>query len=310
MEKLLYNSELIICIEIGIFIKLSLFWAIQIFISLLKSITMKTSIFIRKIVNLTFHILGINFQFHKSFKKYKLLTIEFIIMLHLVFFFFDSLILMLTFNKHFKFDVKLILHTIQIVIPHFLKVFVVFQAYKKRKIQCRINHGSTTIENSLINRINKFKFKDQMVRKYQSRVIHCDIKFLIFILILIAIRIAKNYLRIAGYVYVLSTMIPEFIYSSSDFYFVYCIDILTNQLKLFNSKLLNTQNVNDKDVKQIGIGVELLYHHSRIIMSRFSLCIFFTITYNFTVLIINLYWMFLRISYQTLNKIQGKFFED
>lgn len=268
---------------------------------------MKTSIFIRKIVNLTFHILGINFQFHKTLKNYKLLTIQFVLKLHFVFFFFDSLILMLTFNKQFKFDVKLILHTIQIVIPHFLKIFVVLQAYNKRKIQYRINQDLTTIENSLINGISKFKLKNQIVQKYKRRVIDCDIKFIIFVIILIIIRIAKNYLRIAGYVYVLSTMIPEFIYSSSDFYFVYCIDILTNQIKLFNSKLLSTNNVNEQDVKQIGVDIKLLYQHSRMIMSRFSLCIFFTITYNFTILIINLYWMFLRISYHSLNKIQGKF---
>lgn len=228
-------------------------------------------------------------------------------MLHLVFFFFDSLILMLTFNKQFKFDVKLILHTIQIVIPHFLKIFVVLQAYNKRQIQCRINQDLTTIENSLINGISTSKLKTQLIQKYKSKVFDCDIKFMIFVLILIIIRIAKNYLRIAGFVYVLSTMIPEFIYSSSDFYFVYCIDILTNQIKLFNSKLLNTQNINDNDVKQIKVDIKLLYQHSRMIMSRFSLCIFFTITYNFTILIINLYWMFLRVSYQTLNKIQGIF---
>lgn len=267
---------------------------------------MKTSIFFRKIVNLTFHILGINFQFHKTFKKYKLLTVQFIIKLHLLFFFFDSLILMLTFNKKFKFDVKLILHTIQIVIPHFLKIFVVLQAYSKRKVQCRINQDLATIETSLINGISEFKLKNQIVQKYKRKLIYCDIKFMIFVIILIIIRIAKNYLRIAGYVYVLSTMIPEFIYSASDFYFVYCIDILTNQIKLFNFKLLNTQNINNKDVKQIGVDIKLLYQHSRIIMSRFSLCIFFTITYNFTILIINLYWMFLRVSYQSLNKIQGE----
>ena len=264
---------------------------------------MKASIFIRKIVNFTFHILGINFPFHTSFTTYKLLTIQFILKLHLVFFFFDSLILMLTFNKRFKFDVKLILHSIQIVIPHFLKIFVVFQAFKKRKIQWKINQGFTIIETSLFNGISK----SQLIQKYKSEIIDCDLKFMIFILILIIIRIAKNYLRIAGYVYVLSTMIPEFIYSSSDFYFVYSIDILTNQIKLFNLKLLNTRNLNDKDVKQLKDDIQLIYQHSRIIMSRFSLCIFFTITYNFTILIINLYWMFLRISYQTLNKIQGKF---
>lgn len=268
---------------------------------------MQTSIYIRKFVNLTFHILGINFQFHKPLQNYKLITIRFILKLHFVFLFFDSLILMLTFKKKFKFDVKLILHTIQIVIPHFLKVFVVFQAYKKSQIHCRINQSFTIIENSLINGVSKFKFKNQIVQKYKNKVIYCDVKFVIFILILIVIRIAKNYLRIAGYVYVLSTMIPEFIYSSSDFYFVYCIDNLTNQIKLFNSKLLNTQILDKQNVKHIENGIKLLYQHSRFILSRFSLCLFFTITYNFTILIINLYWMFLRISYQTLNRIQGRF---
>ena len=100
--------------------------------------------------------LGLNFTFianKKSVQKYKIVTKTRIIQLQMIYILFETFLVSatLTFTKrYFRIRVALILQFIQVVFPQFIKLFVVYQAFKQRTAQQHIQSQMILLINQLL----------------------------------------------------------------------------------------------------------------------------------------------------------------
>ena len=248
--------------------------------------------------------LGLNFTFianKKSVQKYKIVTKTRIIQLQMIYILFETFLVSatLTFTKrYFRIRVALILQFIQVVFPQFIKLFVVYQAFKQRTAQQHIQSQVNDIQ-SLMKK--HFKTIDNSS--------NCELKFLLLIVLLIIARGAKLYMQRerAYLIYHCSMMISELIFSCNDFLFTFYVDKLTNQSRMLCRYLKTMKKCDANKINHLQLITKKIFINSKSIESRFSSALFVTITYNFTLLIIDLYWLFMRVSYQKIEKLEGKF---
>lgn len=188
--------------------------------------TMKSLKFLHNFPLVLCTFLGLNFTFiyqKTNVKKYKILTTTRIIQLQMIYVLFETFLVLstLTFKRnYFKLRVALILQFIQVVFPQFIKLFVVYQAFKLRKGQDNIQSQVNDIEIFMKNHFQMFHNPN-----------NCELKFLLLITLLILARSGKLYLQHErGFlIYHFSTMISELIFSSNDFLFTFYVDKLSNQ---------------------------------------------------------------------------------
>lgn len=253
---------------------------------------------VQKVLTTIFHLLGIRFSFNaKVHKKHIWTSTKFVFQLHLIFFIFDSILIFLFFQKGTQTSINICLNIIQCVLPQFIHVFVLFQAYKFRKLQSIIEKN--VIKMDLILKLSKSDKK----RSTES----LSSKFVISLLILIVTRILKVGLMksLHGRIYALSMMIPELIYSSNDLYFAMMVKTLASRIKFLNQNIKLLNNLDENQVVKIKKVSMKFFAHSKIILAKFSLCLFITISYHVVLTIINLYWLFIRVSFGRLNQLQG-----
>lgn len=248
--------------------------------------------------------LGLNFTFiykKTNYKKYKFVTKTRIIQLQMIYVLFETFLVLATFTfskNYFKLRVALILQFIQVVFPQFIKLFVVYQAFKLTKIQ-------QNIQSQLIDIQNLMKKHFNILDSFNN----CNLKFLLLIVLLIFARVAKLYLQHERIylIYHCSTMISEIIFSCNDFLFTFYVDKLSNQSRNLVKCLKTMKYCDDNKIYNLENITKRIFINSKSIESRYSSALFVTITYNFTLLIINLYWLFMRVSYNNFVKIGGIF---
>jgi hypothetical protein len=96
------------------------------------------------------------------------------------------------------------------------------------------------------------------------------------------------------------TAFPELIYSSNDLMFVYYVDSLIEYLDFINWKaqMMRTQ----RDMIIIKRRICEVFFYKRKILERYSIDILITVTYNFGLTIIALYWVIMRLIFRNLEK--------
>ena len=245
-----------------------------------------------KVLTTIFHLLGIRFSYNKVIKNNL-----FVFQLHFIVFIIDCILIVLFFRKGTETSINIFLNIIQCVFPQLIHVLVIFQAYKFRKLQSIIEMNVIKID--LILKLSK-SVRNRATKSLSS-------KFLICLLTLIITRISKVCLMRStlGRIYALSMMIPELIYSSNDLYFAMMVKMLASRIKFLNQNIKLSNNLDEKHIIMIKKVSMKFFAHSKMIIAKFSLCLFTTISYYVVLTIINLYWLFIRVSFGRMKQLQG-----
>lgn len=273
-------------------------------ISVIKVVlTMFTKLKKEKCVLLICRIFGTNFLEikQKSPGKHKLETFKLIFTLQIVYLFFDVLLIFLTFPpdiSRFIFQFDFVLHMFQVILPQLIKMVVVYQAFKEQEQQRHIE-----MELLKIKEFIKRTFRNNYVNNHQSKA--CG-NFLRNFLIIISTRVVKL-CTIKYTVYTFSTAISEFTLSSNDLLFTLYVDYLKELNQMVNCSLKSKKQIVEKEIKSLQIVSKRIFNVSQKIVSRYSLSLLSISGFNFGISIINLYWLFMRLSYGYLKELGGEF---
>ena len=237
-------------------------------------------------------LFGLNFT--------KISTFKLIFALQIVYLFFDVLLIFLTFPhdmRNFKFKFDFVLHMFQVVVPQVLKMLVVVQAFKDKEQQKHI-------EMELLN-IKEF-IKRTLCKDYvNTSESKASGKFMKNFLIIFSTRIVKL-CTIKYTVYTFSTALSEFTLSSNDLLFTFYVDYLKELNEIVNCCLKSKQQIAAKEIKSLRIISKRIFNVSQKIVSRYSLSLLSIAAFNFGISIINLYWLFMRLSYGYLKELGGE----
>lgn len=247
-------------------------------------------------------LFGTNFSQikQKSPAKHKIATTKLIFALQIVYLFFDVLLIFLTFPhdmSRFKYKFDFVLHMFQVVLPQLFKMLVVFQAFKEKEQQRHIE-----MELLKIKEFIKRTFRKNYVNNRQSKA---SGKFLRNFLIIISTRVVKL-CTIKYTVYTFSTAISELTLSSNDLLFTFYVDYLKELNQMVNFSLKSKKQIVEKEIKSLRTVSKRIFNISQNIVSRYSLSLLSIAAFNFGISVINLYWLFMRISYGQLKELRGE----
>lgn len=220
-------------------------------------------------------ILGTNFTMTG---KYSRLKIGLIIALQAIFVAFTSCFYSLT----HKALIYLIILIIQTVGPLVIEIFVNMESFAKRATECEILRKFKKLRKTLTSKSQVEEPKELTRAKnvYLSKF---------FVLIVVrAIKLYRGGAQIS-----LNMMMPELVTSASLFTFTFYVDWLRILARSY-SRNLSADKVGRLRAKQHYMD---FYKLSNLILHRFSISLFLNTTFNFTILIISLYYIFLRIVY-------------
>lgn len=244
------------------------------------------------------HVLGLNFNFKQN-TKYSLLRTSFVMQLHSVFCFFDVILVVWLFCLKFRSFMNYFLDFLQTVLPIVMHIFVIKEAWKHKELTAKTDERMNEIDELL-------KVDNDVKQRIFKK---CSSKFFINVFLLIITRIIKIALvkSYFGMVYTLSTMIPEIVFASNDFYFAFNINLLSGRIDVLNNKLLCADKYDINLVIEVQKISLQIYNQSKRLMERYSSCLMFSLTQYFVVLIIDFYWVFIRISFGVFASYKGKY---
>lgn len=180
-----------------------------------------------------------------------------------------------------KFSIGSVLVFIQLIIPQILQFYLAFHFIRDKNIQLTMKIHQKLIQNS-----------------ENGGLMWLKIKFIVQISIVIGIQLSKlafvtKFFNIA---YCFCIIIPDTIRCGNDFVFTYHVDVIKCQIK--NSL---------DDVNFYQLTPELLKKYRNKITEYSKMCnmltklhsskLLLTITYNFVLLIISFYWIFVRLAF-------------
>jgi hypothetical protein len=186
-----------------------------------------------------------------------------------------------------KFSIYKVIDKVQVEVLFFLQIIFSIRAFMKKTVTRNILSGIRSVNEEANLRFEK--------------------KFVISILILIVVRILKivSVDSFEGIVYMSSMTFCELTFASCDFF----VEFLTFKMKLdmqsFREKLTIVKSTSE--VKKIIS--EIVEHLSlkRKITQRYSFELLSTILYNYAQLIISFYYIFMRLQFNRMTRINGEF---
>jgi hypothetical protein len=189
-----------------------------------------------------------------------------------------------TFYDSVPFSIIFNLQLVQTVVPSLISVYLTIDFLLKREIM----------------EIKKLASYFDESNWFMIKAILC-----LFTLFLVRVgKILTTMQNKVFVIYTLSTMFPELISSMSDFAFAFYADNLTKKIKNYNKHLRNI-NLDWETVKKIEETLAEFDGISLEISNVFSLRLFITLLHNFVLLVISLYWIFIRIVYNHFDRIEG-----
>lgn len=174
--------------------------------------------------------------------------------------------------------VYLFIDFIQLIIPFIMKNYLMLRAIRMRNFDA--------------------KFEVKVVKTFeQSQMKNNKKKFFIYVGICSTIFFTKMTFGTKGnsVIYNSSHMITTIVNASSDFIFIYQILCLRDHLKFIRQTKCDVrfEILNVVDIK-------------RLILHRFSINLMMSVSTDFFLIIVSLYWIFVRIVFHFLNAYQGK----
>lgn len=234
----------------------------------------------RQLFLISSELLGVNFRRKFDFKAFAILIFHFSFAAHNLHFFITMRV-----KSQSQFSIYSVIIFVQdenLVLCHFL--FLV-RSFSKRKLQRRISETILTMK-----KVSKVKI---------------ELKFVLRAAIIIAMRIPKAMTTEDLYVDAhVKMIISELTLTSNDFMFVYFIASLTANLKSLKSEL--TGNSNSLSERAVHDEIIKNFETKRDIQNRYSTDLFISIFYNFIQLIIDLYYMCMRIIFGTFRTPQSE----
>lgn len=183
-------------------------------------------------------------------------------------------------KKPIRLDIYFIIDLIQ------CEGFFLLQIYFYRSV-----HNSKKFYDRLENYISKMKI-DRKVEK----------KVFLMIFIIIIVRILKYMVTFTNFPFSFSyftqSILPEISIVMNDLFFVSLIENLSYNIKYRKSLILRRKSINKQIFNLIKIEKQ--------IMKRFHKVLLITIFYNYLMLIVCLYWMFIRITFFKFRFFYGK----
>lgn len=222
--------------------------------------------------------------------KFRLLGYEshfkfIIFMLNLFYVFFSLILSISTFETlTIKFNIGITLQFTQTITPTLIMVYLALDSLREKKIS------------------HCLKVSEKLLKNNKVAVRLCQLRLLSRLLVLIVVRglkLSQSY-GFVNIAYALCTMFPELVISMSDYAFAFYVEILTLDIKKFNSWLM-MNTISSKNMKSIEEKLEKFHNLSREITAIYSSRLIVTILFNFVQLVIALYWIFIRIWFNYMN---------
>lgn len=187
-----------------------------------------------------------------------------------------------------KILIYLMILIIQTVGPLVIEIFVNMESFKKRSTELKI--------------LQKFKKLRQTLPaesqvKELKELTRAKNVYLFKFFILFVFRVVKLFR--GGVIISLNMMIPELVISASLFAFTFYVDWLSVLARSYSRSLLADKMVKLR-VKQHYMD---FYKQANLLLHRFSISLFLNTALNFIILIISLYYIFLRIVYGPMKSV-------
>jgi len=182
-------------------------------------------------------------------------------------------------NANMEFGFYSFIDVVQLAFPLIVRNCVAIDAYRKRKLHSQID--------SFIQSIDAEKVK----KNRKSFLINCAVW--------IIMNFMKNFSAFKGNyhlkasLYTLAILLPGMMNSLHDFLFVFYVKCLADDLSEVTAKL---EKFNDESKKKVLMN----FRAKERIVRRFSFGLSLTITLNFLLIILSLYWILMRLIYRRL----------
>jgi hypothetical protein len=163
----------------------------------------------------------------------------------------------------------------QIVLPEMIQHVIVIRAYMKRNLQKEINYRVKPKFTQQLNKIEK--------------------NFVYRFAFIVAVRMLKFSLGHYYWYFLFNcqTMFAEVIYLSNELMFSYFVESLIGHLEHVNCKVKMIRN--ERDLRNIKRDIVEILRTKMMIEQRYSIDLWLTISYNFILNIISIYFTIIRL---------------
>lgn len=175
--------------------------------------------------------------------------------------------------------------TFQWMFPLFTEICINFEAFKKRNLERKIEVNFTKIEQNFNKNFGVIDLSEV------SYVCHA---FILKFLVLFTIRIIQ--IMFSNLLLSIATMFTELVCSASDYAFTFNVNLLKIHIKKYSIEI-TPQNIKKLKVHE---DFSTFYKLSQLLCRRYSISLLLNIILNFVLIVIALYWIFIRIAFGRL----------
>ena len=237
------------------------------------SSTLSLGMLARKIFFILFELLGVNFSTKVSLKTFAILILHSVIIVHTLYVFVKPRL-----SSHKKCSVFTIISYSQDEVFVLLHFFILVRSFLKRKCQRGISAKVYLA-----------------IKVTESNI---EVHYLSQLAIIAAIRILitslmPSYRRMGS----IGMIVTALVAASNDFMFAYFVSSLSSNLRRLKLEHLERSDCSPKKIIYDAIFQNL--ERKRDLHNRYSIELFISIFYHFTQLIIDLYYMCMRVAFAT-----------
>lgn len=179
-------------------------------------------------------------------------------------------------------NVYYVIFTVQWLMPLLIEISINFEAYKKKNLGKRIEESFNNLEKSFCKNSDS------------SKVNFPIFTFVIKFVVLLTVR--TFHIRFGPVLLSTATMFTELVCSANDYAFVFKVNLLRIQIKSFSCSLMSER------VEKLNVQEDFLAFHklSKLLCKRYCVGLLLNVVLNFIIIIISLYWIFIRMAFNRL----------
>jgi hypothetical protein len=217
------------------------------------------------------NLLGLNFYEQK-------VPLTWIFLLHILANVFNISLIIYVFKKYTPEKIYIFVDIIQVILPLVLKNFLMFNAFRSRNFDLKLNE--------LMKKTYKFSSLRRNQKKFLALWTGC------LVLCVLKTALVKQFTSLT---YVSMLVVPSIFNPANDFLFAYHFNCLTDYLK-------------DIRASKHHLKVEIckIFKMKQLIITRYSTSLTMSISLYFVSIIISLYWIFVRLVFNYLNDYNGE----
>ena len=251
-----------------------------------------------KLAQVIFFFSGLDFTEIKGFTvKTSSFTGTCIVCMYLIYFLFSGLMVFILILNNISFiNSAVVVYFIEKLFPISIHAFFLFNTLRKISAANKLHKNLVEVDCDLIDLIGgEICIKD---------IWSPSLFLIINLVILIGTRALMA--SIIDPLFMLSTALSEIVLSLNDLHFKFHLDSLTERIVKLNSHISSSTKLSIQTISKIINLVTKMQSHAKSTNDYFSLNVFVTIFFNFLSIIISLYWIFIRLVFTKMDKIDGK----